>query len=273
MPVRGSKHLLGETSLERKCLFVFGLVILVIVSASFFWYGQKAENLVRKQTTQMARMLVRPTLMNIHYSAIGNANFEQALEMVRDDLKPLDDLPNHEARALALHKPNDAKTQPRDEFERATLARFIQSAATRKPGHSPEKSHTFADGSPSWAEHITRNNNEYHYIQAVFFKAGCLMDCHGNNGHPGNHLNTPTADGRHWAPTQPGDLAGAVVVSLPAERMARDINGNRATMITFALTTAVLAMVSSYLAIRFVVVRPVERLRDITDASDAEPCR
>ncbi len=69
---RSFKHLLGETSLERKCRFIFGLGILVLVSVSFFWYGQKTESLVRKQTTQTARMLVNPTLLNIHYKALGN---------------------------------------------------------------------------------------------------------------------------------------------------------------------------------------------------------
>ena len=61
MSYRSFKHLLGETSLERKCRFIFGLGILVLVSSSFFWYGQKTESLVMKQTTQTARMLVNRT--------------------------------------------------------------------------------------------------------------------------------------------------------------------------------------------------------------------
>ncbi len=71
------------------------------------------------------------------------------------------------------------------------LARFIRSAAARKPGHSPELQHTFADGTPTWAELITREKKddhfvqEYHYIQAVFFKPTCLMDCHASNDGPG----------------------------------------------------------------------------------------
>ena len=48
MSYRSFKHLLGETSLERKCRFIFGLGILVLVSGSFFWYGQKTESLVQQ---------------------------------------------------------------------------------------------------------------------------------------------------------------------------------------------------------------------------------
>ena len=48
MSDRVFKHLLGETELERKCRFAFGMIILILVWGSFFWYGQKTESLVRK---------------------------------------------------------------------------------------------------------------------------------------------------------------------------------------------------------------------------------
>ena len=37
MSYRSFKHLLGETSLERKCRFIFGGGILVLVTFSFYW--------------------------------------------------------------------------------------------------------------------------------------------------------------------------------------------------------------------------------------------
>ncbi len=273
MSYRSFKHLLGETSLERKCRFIFGLGILVLVSFSFWWYGQKTEGLVRKQTTQSARMLVGDTLKNIHYEALGNYKFEPLLKGLLDDLKPIDDLPYHDAWVLDPDKPSDTKKQPRDAFERDTLARFIRSATTRKADHSPDKTH-FADGTPIWAEQITADKKEYHYIQAVFFKPTCLMDCHTTPeggaeaavDHIDNHMSKLAPDGQHWIQTEPGDLAGAVVVSLPMEQTTKAINSNRAMLITFALVTAVLAMVSSYMIVRYVIVKPVKHLRDVSDA-------
>ena len=41
MSYRTFKHLLGETSLERKCRFIFGGGIFLLVSISFYGYGQK----------------------------------------------------------------------------------------------------------------------------------------------------------------------------------------------------------------------------------------
>jgi two-component system, NarL family, sensor histidine kinase BarA len=267
---RSFKHLLGETSLERKCRFIFGLGILVLVTASFFWYGQKTESLVRNQTTQSARMLVGEALKAIHYRALGNYRFQPVLEVLLDDFQPLSDLPNHDAWVLDPDKPADSKKQPRDDFERVALAKFIKSAAIRKPGHSPEKTHTFADGSPTWAEDTTPDKKDYHYIQAVFFKPTCLMPCHGNDGgtldHIDNHMSRLAPDGQHWVKTEAGDLAGAVVVSLPMERTTKAINSNRAMLITFALVTAVLAMVSSLMIVRYVIVKPVKHLRDVSDA-------
>jgi two-component system, NarL family, sensor histidine kinase BarA len=253
---RAIERWFGGMSLEHKCRFAFGMVILLVVSGSGFWHGQTAEGLLLRQTTQTARMLVAPTLLDIHYRSLENEQHDAVLKLVGDDLGPLGDLPNHEARVLSLDGATEPRSQPRDDFERTTLARFIRSAATDPPGTSPGKSYTFADGTPTWAEQITRDRKEYRYIQAVFFKPTCLIDCHAGAGSAGNHLHKPADDGQHQVRTQPGDLAGAVVVSLPTGPLTKAINSHRATMITFALATALLAMLGSYLAIHFVVVRP-----------------
>src|SRR3954453_21370887 len=68
---RSFKHLLGETSLERKCRFIFGGGILVLVSISFYLYGLKTESLVNAQTNQTARILVDMTLNYTHNKARG----------------------------------------------------------------------------------------------------------------------------------------------------------------------------------------------------------
>ena len=71
MSYRSFKHLLGETSLERKCRFIFGLGILLLVTGSFFLYGRKTEELVRMQTTQTARMTVRDAINKHHVRLLG----------------------------------------------------------------------------------------------------------------------------------------------------------------------------------------------------------
>src|SRR6185312_10052495 len=106
-------------------------------------------------------------------------------------------------------------------------------------------------------------------IQAVFFKPTCLVSCHGDGqdrvDRIDNHVARLAPDGRHWVKTEPGDLAGAVVVSLPMEPTTEAINRNRATLITFAMVTAVLAMMASNIALRFMIARPIDRPRALSD--------
>jgi signal transduction histidine kinase len=269
---RSFKHLLGETSLERKCRFIFGLGILVLVSLSFFWYGQKTERLVMKQTTQTARMLVRDAIKAKHIKSLGNADFEPIFQVLSDDLKPVEDLPNYEVYVLNPYERKGEKKQTLSDFEATVLAKFVQAAnaedAVQKQARERGESHTFADGTPMWAEQITANKKEFQYIQAVRFKThNCLMDCHGNEGdHIDNHHYKLAADGEHWVETKIGDLAGAVVVNLPMEQTYKAINSNRAILITAAMVTAILAMVSSYMIVRYVIVKPVKHLRDVSDA-------
>ena len=272
MSYRSFKHLLGETSLERKCRFLFGLGILVLVTVSFFLYGQQTERLVIKQTNETARLLVNDPLMRVHYKALGNSNFEPIIDGLWGELKPLTDgVPYHKAKVLPPYNSKDPNKQPADDFERATLEGFLKSAsaenAASRAGGSPSNSHTFADGSPKWVKRVTNGKKEFQYIQAVLFKPGCLMDCHGQDDtHIDNHLSRPAPDGQHWIQPKEGDLAGAVVLNLPMDQTTKAINRNRAMLIVAALITAIVAMLSSYTMVRYVIVKPVKHLRDVSDA-------
>jgi two-component system, NarL family, sensor histidine kinase BarA len=271
---RSFKHLLGETSLERKCRFMFGLGILVLVSGSFFIYGQKTEKIVLLQTTQTARMLVNPTLKDLHFRALGNSDFEDILDILSEDLKTIGDLPPHKAYVLYPYNTKEAKKRPTDSNEAEAMAHFLRSASTtEQPSaqgtNSRESTHTFPDGKNTWEQHYTNDKEQFQYIQAVVFKSSCLMDCHANGAddtHIDNHLWKPGPDGKRLVPMKAGDLAGAVVINLPMKETYKTINSNRAFLISAAMITAILAMFSSYMIVRYVIVQPVKHLRDVSDA-------
>src|SRR5262249_2192771 len=104
------------------------------------------------------------------------------------------------------------------------------------------------------------------YIQAILFKPGCLIGCHDKNQNQiDNHVWRP-AQGGKWVKVKAGDLAGAVVIDLPITETNKAISRNRAILITTALVTANLAMVTSYVMVRYVIVKPVKHLRDVSDA-------
>src|SRR3954452_7433246 len=58
MSYRAFKRLLGETSLERKCRFLFGAFILLLISSSFWLYASQTEHLAYDQVTTTCRLLV-----------------------------------------------------------------------------------------------------------------------------------------------------------------------------------------------------------------------
>ena len=49
MSYRAFKHLLGETSLERKCRFLFGGFIVLLLTAAFYLYAHQTESLLYRQ--------------------------------------------------------------------------------------------------------------------------------------------------------------------------------------------------------------------------------
>src|SRR5438270_11590928 len=58
MSYRAFKRLLGETSLERKCRFLFGGFILLLITGSFWLYARQTEYLAYDQITTTCRVLV-----------------------------------------------------------------------------------------------------------------------------------------------------------------------------------------------------------------------
>src|SRR5712691_11862490 len=66
MSYRAFKRLLGETSLERKCRFLFGAGTLLLIVASFWWYARLTEYLAYDQTATTARLLETPIIAKKH---------------------------------------------------------------------------------------------------------------------------------------------------------------------------------------------------------------
>ena len=62
-----------------------------------------------------------------------------------------------------------------------------------------------------------------------------------------------------------GDLMAIVKVVMPDGTTRQAINWNRAILIATAIITVFLAMLAAYLIVRYVIVKPLEHLRDVSD--------
>ena len=72
MSYRAFKRLLGETSLERKCRFLFGAGILLLITVSFWVYAYLTERLAYDQAKTTCRLLVNPFLAKRHLSHLAD---------------------------------------------------------------------------------------------------------------------------------------------------------------------------------------------------------
>src|SRR5262245_40917321 len=66
MSYRAFKRLLGETSLERKCRFLFGGGIVILIFMSFWLYAYLIEHLAYDQASADCKRLVAPSLVRQH---------------------------------------------------------------------------------------------------------------------------------------------------------------------------------------------------------------
>src|SRR5438105_12944895 len=84
MSYRAFKRLLGETSLERKCRFLFGAAILLIITTSFWLYAYQTEHLAYDQTTTTCRVLVTPILERHHLPKLEARQREQIAQVLKE---------------------------------------------------------------------------------------------------------------------------------------------------------------------------------------------
>jgi two-component system sensor histidine kinase BarA len=271
---RGFKHLIGETSLERKCRFIFGGGILVLVTLSFFLYGWKTETLVIGQTKLQALAEVQPAFEQLHYRALSNKDFAAVIQMFSGDLSPVvrqKGAKTHIIKPYPL-KPVEGETQKPDPIEQEALARFLRSASAeeghRKAG-TPKKPDVFGDGTPMSDYRKVVGQQQYKYLQAIVFESRCLTSCHlgttDDSTEFDNHVMREVRPGK-FEYVKAGDLAGVMVVDLPMGPISGAINQNRGILIATALATAILAMIASYVIVRYVIVKPLKHLRDVSDA-------
>src|SRR5215210_5180305 len=69
MSYRVFKRLLGETDLERKCRFLLGAGILILMTLSFWGYARQTEGLAYDQMVTFGQLLVPPILAREHLSS------------------------------------------------------------------------------------------------------------------------------------------------------------------------------------------------------------
>ncbi len=242
MSYRAFKRLLGETSLERKCRFLFGAFILLLITASFWLYARQTESLAYEQMNTMSRLLVHPIVVRQHVKDLDpkNAGGEE-----------------YRNRMLAMN-------EYRDKWEGENLSPIMgtYNSCFLKPGVSTVESREDNPGMEILKEFMAdnalnessfRSDKENRYYRAIRATKSCLP-CHKH------------ADKSELGE---GDVIAALRITQETDKIERGVHANRAILITTAFVTALLAMGGSYLIVRYVIVKPVKHLKQVSDAISA----
>ena len=138
--------------------------------------------------------------------------------------------------------------QPLDPYEEHVLDYFSRAADPTK--HQAE-----------YFEQRAGGRQEYQYFQPIRLRQQC-MGCHQSlSGH--NILGSAGLPNPN--PPQVGDLLGVVEIVLSDADTQTALNKNRAIFIATAIITFFVAMLAAYLIVRYIIVKPLKHLRDVSD--------
>lgn len=262
MSYRAFKHLLGETSLERKCRFLFGAGILLLITASFWLYAHMTESLAYEQVKTTGRLLVDLTVRRLHDPHFEVTEWHlkpraeegakrpwdklpRGAEEWRQARQALDELSEENLREavsdykyrIIKPKAHSRDHQPDDELESSLLKEFLAESDSNEFSRQ-------VPGQPF-----------IHYYGAVRASQACL-GCHQRKGEEKEALGE----------LRENDLMAVVKIRMPTDAIKKGVDQNRAWLITTALITALLIMGGSYLIVRYVIVKPVKHLKEVSDA-------
>lgn len=233
MSYRSLKRMLGETSLERKCRFLFGSGLLLLITGSFYFYARQTTDLVYRQNTTTARLLVAPVVLEKHWKwSEGDREISRKLvESMALELKP-DELKEY-SWTLLKSDLTDPTARPQDTEGHLALQKIRAGQA--------EEIKVIRE----------RTRQEYIYYGGVYASKSCL-ECHRQRNE-----NPQLAE---------GDLIGMVKISFPLAKTQRALAWNTAILLATAIVTAFLAMLAAYSIVRYVIVKPVLHLKDVSDS-------
>lgn len=283
MSYRSIKRVLGETSIERKCRLLFGACLLGLIGGAFYWVDAVAERLVLKTTRSKARDLVDILLLRKHFEKWDTNNTDDFAKRLSRDFAGT----NYEFEIIA---PGDGieVTQifnprpPEDGWEDENLRELAEQyaalvAAEKKPADAkvvakprPEKalqadpvepasSAAGSDANEPFLERRLRDLDKYQYYAPIRWRSTCTH-CHQTLFSAGV---VPAADARN---VDSHDLPFRVVkVELKYKETQDAINQARAILIAVGILTVFIAMVALYMIVRYVVIKPLKHLRDVSD--------
>ncbi|WP_092050698.1 sensor histidine kinase [Planctomicrobium piriforme] len=231
MSYRTFKKLLGENSLERKCRILFGGALMFLITGSFYFYAYLTVQILDTQNRQRAELLISQNLQMKHWEKMAKTEDVPVVKGLASGLKPTD-LREYAWKFIPVDI-EDSIRRPTEQFE---------FEASKKILYQQEPFIVYEDSA----------SRKYHYFAPIIAQEQCLS-CHRDRG---------------IAPKvkQAGEIMVIAQTTFNLDEMQRDVAKNNAILLVMAMITTCLAMFAAYAIVRYVIVKPVIHLKDVSDA-------
>jgi two-component system, NarL family, sensor histidine kinase BarA len=261
---RTLRRVLGETNLERKCRRIFGSVMLLLIFIAFFGVYWIAKDLAQNITFSKGKERVRVVLFDYHWE-------RWTTELRQKDMrKQLSEQllgEDYGGRFYTLGEPYEGTSQPENpeekeillrlktnqELQLAELARQVQEQKNLTVDESLDSA---ATKEALWEIRTVPGEGKYFYYQPVYWQNICT-NCHVYD----KYLLSPSLK----AATSEELPFRAVRVTLPYAETQSSIRRIQAVLGAVGILTVFLAMVALWIVVRYVVVKPLMHLREVSE--------
>ncbi len=277
--------MLGESSLERKIRILFGICLLALIAGSFLWVSKITEELIRDNTRGRASDILKIHLLKVHFKSTQFSDEYPARDQFIKTIPEMFQTGDYRAKVLVLdgsverfnigkntalddEKDSGAKLAEGEEFN------LLNTMDLQWKDYKLQKATIDALNNPDTPEPdepIFRDlfllNNQYVYYEPIEFNTACL-ECHYSV--PKNESDERVAELFLMDPAEREEVLAVpthfVRIALPYQEAKKAINRSRAILMAVAIVTAFLSMIALYLIVRYVIVKPLKRLRDVAEA-------
>ncbi len=277
------KRVFTESSLERKCRWWFGVSLGLLIFLSFFWYGERTKKLVYDQSRESGKQLVRTAYSEAHRS-VDPKTFGLLGQKPADDPSGDSDLGDGPAGGTHWYKDlieegrrygtdfrwdtilpaNSDKgkkglNSPQDPFEKDLLAKYsaivlpFESVPAEGDAELRDTERLPPEAAPVDRVVEVEGQQMYQYYRPMFAHESCVA-CHKYMGDSARKS------------LKAGELLAIMRISFDHGPTAKELAKNTAMLWTAAIVTGFLSMVLLWFVVRYVIVRPVQHLRDVANA-------
>jgi len=277
---RSLKRVLGETNLERKVRWLFGICVGGLIFLAFWWVDWIAEDLIERNAHAKGHDLARIAIYNLHWVKFETSADSKELQkqltrsLTQENIQP---------RILKMgevgetEQPDSLVSVATSDFDREVLRRLrvlAESQFRAVPRQPAAPLEGMRDDSAAWPESQQTppvyepfpapGAEKFHYYEVVHWDNFCMNTCHEQMHGTANSESAASYEGSIF------DSASTpfrvVHVTMPYGETRDAINRTRAVLITVGIVTMSLSMIALWLVVRYVIVKPLTHLRDVSDA-------